>query len=450
MPANSNVTFTWTADAQTYGGQIAGYSFGIDLSDPTNFNDPGWAPESATLTRTVIRFDVPPGGQTDDHILYVRAKDDVGTTVIADVILVVVPLTQDRDILYVDDFGPDLSGRVPADCIPPPASGNNQSSDFPHDQCHDQFLREAIEHGLDNLGHPDWVVDRAEPLDPITGQLSIRPVQVDSTTFDYWVISGPITLNTLARYKAVVWNVRSESSTQLYAMNQEGNDNFIAVYIESGGGVWFQGTGAFSLNRTPGGGVSLSEFGFEPRDLIYRFLHIESAFDGITCVNGCFRVSGNSATLQRQNGFDGLYANYRPDGSLANEAGWPTGNELWDFAAPGLPDTVIFRVERPPFNAPNRGVLGCEGMVVPLGLNINPQLATIGGRLDTLYFYLSNGQIQIIPPLTTGWMDHAATALRYTGPAQGRVIAFGVPLYFMPSKADSFFTAGIRWLLEAQ
>jgi hypothetical protein len=47
-------------------------------------------------------------------------------------------------------------------------------------------------------------------------------------------------------------------------------------------------------------------------------------------------------------------------------------------------------------------------------------------------------------------MTHGATALRYRGPGQGRLMVFGVPLYFMPSKADSMFTAGMRWLLEAQ
>jgi hypothetical protein len=441
IPANSNVTFTWSANAQRYGGQIAGYSFGIDLIDPNNFDDPGWAPESANLTRTIIRFDLPPGGRTDDHLLYIRAKDDVGTTIIADITLIVVPLSGERDVLYVDDFGPDVRGRADyEDCVPAPTENVNNQQDFPHDQCHDQFLRESIEHGLELIGHPEWVVDRAEPLDPRTGNLSIRPVEIDSTTLDYWVISGPITLETLARYKVVVWNSRSESSTQLWSMNQEGNDNFIAVYIEAGGAVWFQGSGTYTLNRTESSSVGLNPFGFNPPDLIYRFLHIESVFEGPECQNGCFRISGNDGRLQRTHGFEGLYAHPR---ALAE--GWPAGSERFFFRSP--PDTqTIFRTERLPFTLVNKGVPACEAMVVPLGLNINPSLATMGGRLDTLYFYLSNGQIQVFPPAPS-WMDHGATALRYSGPGQGRVMNFGVPLYFMPSKADSFMMAGMRWLL---
>ena len=441
IPANSNVTFTWSADAQFYGGQIAGYSFGIDLIDPNNFSDPGWAPESANLTRTVIRFDLPPGGRTDDHFLYIRARDDVGSTIIADVTLVVVPLTKDRDVLYIDDFGPDLTGRVLPDCIPAPTEGINNGADFPHDQCQDQFMRETIERGLAQLGHSDWVVDRAEPLDPRNGELSIRPVEIDSTSFDYWVISGPITLDTLARYKAVVWNSKAESSTQLWSMNQFGNDNYIAVYIESGGAVWFQGLGAYSLNRTreQGGSVGIAPFGFEPSDIVFRFLHVESIFENVNCTNGCFQVSGNDQANQRRHGFEGTYAH-----ALAAAEGWPTGSEPILLGNPPL-EYTIFRVERAPFTGINKGVPGGEAMVVPLGLNMNPRLAA-PARLDTLYFYLSNGLIQVFPPAPS-YMDHGATALRYSGPGQGRVIMFGFPIYFVPSVTDSMMAAGMRWLL---
>ncbi len=98
IPANSNVTFTWTADATPYGGTIAGYSYGLDLDDPQNLNDPGWQPESANLTRAVIRYDLPEGSNRQDRFLYVRARDDIGTVIIADVNLVVIPLSQNRDV----------------------------------------------------------------------------------------------------------------------------------------------------------------------------------------------------------------------------------------------------------------------------------------------------------------------------------------------------------------
>jgi hypothetical protein len=267
-------------------------------------------------------------------------------------------------------------------------------------------------------------------------------VEVDSTSFDYWVISGPITLDTLARYKAVIWNSRAETTTQLYSMNQFGNDNYIAVYIESGGAVWFQGLGAYSLNRTREviGSVGLAPFGFEASDIVFRFLHVESVFENVDCVNGCFRVSGADQRGQRTNGFEGAYAH-----PMAVDEGWPTGSEPILLGNPPIKH-IIFRVERAPFTGVNKGVPSGEAMVVPLGLNMNPRLATTGGRLDTLYFYLSNGLIQVFPPAPS-YMDHGATALRYSGPGQGRVIMFGFPLYFVPSVTDSMMEAGMRWLL---
>jgi hypothetical protein len=431
IPANSNVTFTWTADASRYGGRIAGYSHGIDLDDPQG-DDPRWSPESATETRLVLRFDVPEGSASEEHLFYVRARDDVGTAIIADITLIVVPLSLERDVLYVDDFG-ESTGRVFDDCIPAPTENVSQTADFPHDQCHDQFIREAIERGLAAIGREEWIVDRYEPLEPRTGDLTRRrEVFIDSTTFDYWVygqdggvvIGAPVTLENLARYELVIWNVRSEDTSQLYQMNQLGEDNFLAVYLESGGNVWIMGTGAFSRTRNNDRSVGLSPFGFDPEDFPYRFLQVESVQEGGECFEGCFRVSGQSTRFQRANGFEGAYLH-----PLA--------------AAEGYPDV---RVTREPFVQPDKGIPNCEGMVVPTGLDINPRLRLFGGRLDTLYFYQSNQKLQIFP-FSNSWMDNAACALRYQGPGQGKLMMFGFPIYYLPvDEVDQLMVASLRWL----
>ncbi len=389
----------------------------------------GWAPESATLQRSVLRFDMPPGSRTTEHVLYVRVRDDVGSFTIADIELVVVPLSQERDVLLVDDFGKDNTGNVPSDCVPaPPDTLNNRGSDFPQDQCHDQYLRQAIRRGLGSIGHPEWGVDRYEPLDPRTGELVRRDVvEVDSTSFDYWVYSGPVTLQNLARYKLVIWNVRSEDSGQLRRMNQEGEDNFLAVYLEAGGEVWITGPGSFSRTRRDPGGVSLGLFGFEPGEFLYRFLKLETEFEGADCANGCFRNSGVTITLQRLNGFEGAY----PSPAASSEG------------FPGL------RVARSPYAGnPIKGVPSCEGMVTGYGLDVNPRLRLFGGRLDTLYYYQSNGRLEVVPPLNS-YMDGAACALRYSGPGQGKLMVFGFPIYFLGDDQVSDLTeAALRWLLQ--
>jgi hypothetical protein len=426
IPANSNITFTWEASAQEYGGSIAGYSFGLDLLDPEaeNPEDPGWEPESATLTRVVLRFDLPEGANTEEHILYVRARDNVGTKIIATLFLIVVPLTGERDVLLVDDWGPDHVGRAPADCIPPPPPERIATTDTPQDQCHDQYLRESLELALERVGHPEWVVDLYDPLDE-DGFVNNREVGIDSTSTNYWVYTGPVTLANLARYKLVVWNVKSQEACQLKTMNREGENNFLAVFIESGGEVWITGTGGFSNTREETAG--LSPFGFHADDFAYLFIKLQSEFTGLECTAGCFRASGQNTVLQRQHGF---------------EAGYASPMAL----AEGFPETL--RVVRPPYNDLAKGVPSCEGMVVPTGLDINPRLRLMMGQLDTLYFYLSNGQLQLFPPYQS-YMDHAAAALRYSGPGQGRVMCWGFPLYYFPQ--DRLVTAmskSIEWFLE--
>ncbi len=425
IPANSNVTFTWTADASRYGGRVTGYSYGTDLLDPFG-DDPGWSPESATTTRAVLRFDVPPGGRTEEHILYVRARDDVGTTIIADVTLVVVPLTRERDVLYIDDFGPDTRGQAPDDCIPRPPEDEISNSDFPHDQCHDQYIRESIAEALAQLGHPDWVVDRYEPLDPRTGILTNRStVDIDSTSNSYWIYSGPVTLQQMARYRLIVWNTKSETTTQLTKMNLEGEDNFLAVYIESGGPVLLMGTGAYSRTRYRSEGVGLAPFGMRPRDMSYDFLKIESIYEGADCRNGCFRTSGRTTALKRVHGWDGAYRHPRA-------------------ITEGYPELMV---SRPPFSNPIAGIPDCEAMVVPLGLDINPRLRVFGGQVDTLYFYISNAIAQLPPP-NASYMDDGACALRYSGPGQGRLMMFGFPIYFCPpEQVIPLMATSIRWLV---
>jgi hypothetical protein len=328
-------------------------------------------------------------------------------------------------VLLVDDFGPDRFGSAPPDCIPRPPEELIQPNDLPQDQCHDQYLREGLERALDQLGHPEWVVDRYEPLDPASGQVIPHEVEIDSTSFDYWVYTGPVTLVNLARYKMVFWNVKAEQGVQLRIMNLFGEDNFLAVFIEAGGHVWITGTGTYS--RTRDTDVGLSPFGFEGDDFLFRFLKLESETEGAECRVGCFRTSGTTGALQRQHGFDAGYAS-----KMARLEGYP--------------DTL--RVARPPYNQGTKGIPSCEGMVVPLGLDINPRLRLFGGRLDTLYFYLSNGSQQVIPPAIS-YMDQAACALRYSGPGQGKVMVYGFPLYFFPQdEVDGVMARSIEWFLQ--
>ena len=92
------VSFSWSASAETYGGEIVGYTYALD--DTSTF--PGLDPRQ--LSVTFQPSDLPPG----NHFLYVRCMDDGGLVTNAVIpLLIVHPNFKDpgasRAILFVDD-----------------------------------------------------------------------------------------------------------------------------------------------------------------------------------------------------------------------------------------------------------------------------------------------------------------------------------------------------------
>jgi len=70
--------FSWVADATWYGGTIAGYRYGWDLTDPSDTNDPGWATpsfEPGLLATGPMSF------QSGVHTLHIMVVDDNGSWV---------------------------------------------------------------------------------------------------------------------------------------------------------------------------------------------------------------------------------------------------------------------------------------------------------------------------------------------------------------------------------
>ncbi len=105
------VSFSWTANAESYGGEIVGFTYAMD--DTSSF--PGIDIRSTGATYQPSQL--PPG----NHFLYVRVVDDGGlTTNITVPLLIVHPSFKDpgapRKILFVDDSDPTLgNGSRPTD-----------------------------------------------------------------------------------------------------------------------------------------------------------------------------------------------------------------------------------------------------------------------------------------------------------------------------------------------
>ena len=98
FPTGLELSFSWKADAASYGGRIAGYRYGWDVSDINNDND--WAVGfSPQITRAF-----PIAFQSGVHTLFVEAIDNSGTITLGMVELSLVPFTMERNLLWVDDF----------------------------------------------------------------------------------------------------------------------------------------------------------------------------------------------------------------------------------------------------------------------------------------------------------------------------------------------------------
>jgi hypothetical protein len=108
------VSFSWTADASDYGGEIVGFTYALD--DTSSFPGLDIRQTGVTFQPSVLT----PG----PHVLYVRCMDDGGlVTNLVLPLLIVHPdfkdATATRDILFVDDSstGPLGNGSGPPDDV---------------------------------------------------------------------------------------------------------------------------------------------------------------------------------------------------------------------------------------------------------------------------------------------------------------------------------------------
>jgi len=100
---NQPLRFQWSGDASSYGGTIAGYRYGWDVTEPDDPNDPGWQVQfglsDAHMEAPVRTFG---SGQ---HTLLIQCIDNSGLMTEARIILSVVPVPNvedQRPLLLVD------------------------------------------------------------------------------------------------------------------------------------------------------------------------------------------------------------------------------------------------------------------------------------------------------------------------------------------------------------
>jgi hypothetical protein len=366
----------WTADASHYAATIVEFAFGVDLEsiDPT---DPDWIP--VTEARATLRLDNPPGVEETDHLLHLRLRDSIGRWFVYGCLLRVGPPDHAFEILYVDDVGGD----------------HGSSTGHPSDVERDAFIAEVL---LAECQRRGYRVDQVELQDP-------RGFPVDEF----------LDIEVFRRYQLLVWSVSGSGAGLTRAALDP--DRPLATYLSGGGNLFLFGTSVLtrSMPQVP----TQENFGFNPGEFGYEFLHIESVYEGGQVAQGGFSLARGTPGAQRVDGLDGATPT-----AAAQLVDWPT-----------------LLVAKPPFTSNLYGIPNCEGMVV--GYEHAPR----PGRLDTLYTYVTNGS-RLWPPSPSRF-DDAPCAFRYRGAGQGKVMVFAFPMYFWSDgAADSLGTRAVEWFFD--
>ncbi|UCF79155.1 MAG: hypothetical protein JSW03_02560 [Candidatus Eiseniibacteriota bacterium] len=198
VSVSSQICFRWEGDASSYGGEICGYTYGVDIDDLT---DPGqWASDwSMDLTCVCLEFEEP-----GFHYLYIKVKDCYCSEQLAVVEIDVGGEVFDREVLLVDDY---------FDTIP---------SDAAHDQFMATILARCYQYTDSIYVYNTFVAG------PGGDPRELKYVQEPA-------------LSELMRYRLIIWDTdasQNQFDTGIARVVQKGD---LDTYLRSGGRLWLFG-----------------------------------------------------------------------------------------------------------------------------------------------------------------------------------------------------------------
>ncbi len=208
MPSGFPLNFSWVGDASEYGAFVSSYRYGWDITD---LADPAeWEVEPSPFHREAPQKRFLSGV----HSFYVEAVDNIGVATLAKVEINVVPVTMDRDLLWIDDFlsNDDFIQTIYA---------------TPTETEHDEFWLDICSRA--KLFDPDFdVYDTAEHFF-YTPDLRIL-----------WRYKNIIWTYGTARWDFNTW-IQTVNFTPEQALEQFGNKytyNILQFYLVLGGHIW--------------------------------------------------------------------------------------------------------------------------------------------------------------------------------------------------------------------
>ena len=212
VPARIPLRFRWSATAEDYGGDIEGYSWGVNIidldRDGPDSGWSGWGPLFGNFEPIILQ-------QPGIHLVYVRVRDVAGAITLGTIFLTVVDFTFDREVLFLDDS----FDRI-----------------FPRDSQHDTFWRERL---------------RAYPGFAGT-QIFEHHVQGPD---DLTLAAVPPDLEDLGRYKLLIWEcLGSGYDGQTALLKLSAIRPVLAAYLSAGGKLWLGGRMTIGATMTTADG----------------------------------------------------------------------------------------------------------------------------------------------------------------------------------------------------
>ena len=189
--------FRIEANAEYYGRRVAGYRYGWDIDDLDNWEEP-----------FIDDNEIPERGFDEgEHDLTIQAIDDLGNVGSKTFRFDFIPMTMERDLLWIDDF--------PSTNVP------NPMRTMPTEDEHDLFW--------------EGLCARNAGFDP---GVDIYDVMENN--------NEPPALELLSHYKNVIWTYSSASVSNAWAQmlqqsDREKKTNFLPMFMARGGHVWTLG-----------------------------------------------------------------------------------------------------------------------------------------------------------------------------------------------------------------
>jgi hypothetical protein len=218
IPAGMPMTFSWKADASSYGGYVVAYRYGWDILDLND--DEQWPGDITPFTGLWARSQ-PRTFEFGTHTFHVEVVDNSGLKSRASVSVNMIPFTMEREVLVVDDW---LEGTSPG--------FRSTKGALPNDFEHDEFW-------ADVLSDVEGFVPGID-IFPAKGKLFFLPITV------------------AAKYKAIIWNVRGHPTFNVPSLLGKtirfglGEFNILTLYMEAGGKILICGQNPMTtvINKT--------------------------------------------------------------------------------------------------------------------------------------------------------------------------------------------------------